>query len=150
MRWWHPEESRRQEGLRFVQHMLTLPLSRDIVKALPDRPVIYLVYTERHGVLYVGATKSLTFRWRDHHHRYLMELADSQIAWFPVNAAELRKIESRVIELLSPPFNWIVVKGADKWSKCVRFHNISGRRIRPRNVIEWPNRNGTGRPKKRK
>lgn len=138
-RWWTPEESKRREGLNFVRHMLTLPLSRDIVKSLPHRPVVYLLYTERHGVLYVGATRSLINRWRDHHHSYFLDLVECQIAWFPASEDEIHEIERQIIETLTPPFNWTSVKGANKWTKCVRFHNIAGRR-RPKRFSSWPKR----------
>jgi hypothetical protein len=124
---WRPKESERVKGLAFVEHMLSLPLARDINtrRCLPFKPAVYIVYTQVLGVLYVGATKSLRQRWtQDHHRGYLMDVPNCRIAWFPIHS---NKLESWVIEFLKPPFNPLQMKGPTRWDDRIGFEDLFSR-----------------------
>lgn len=73
------------------------------VEHFPECPAVYVVYATPNIVLYVGATKSLRSRLRDHGH--LRRLDGLYSAWFPLPCYLHRDAERRLIRELRPVLN---------------------------------------------
>lgn len=87
-----------------------LPSSLAHAGALPDFPVVYIVYDEAQ-VFYVGATKSLFNRWGAHCRSWqlkkILKRKDVKVAWVKVAIEQLPDFELALIHFLNPKINSI-------------------------------------------
>lgn len=84
-------------------HCLSLP--QECYKQFPDCPAVYLVYAEPDILLYVGKTVSLLKRWPNDHRRVFKKAPSIRVAWFPLPAKILHKVETQLIRKYGPAMN---------------------------------------------
>lgn len=87
-----------------------LPSSLARTGALPDFPVVYLIF-DGAEVFYVGATKSLYNRWSAHRNNHrigrIIRRRTSKVGWIKVPVEQLPDFESALIQFFRPKFNTI-------------------------------------------
>lgn len=89
-----------------VGKLPSLPLAQRQV--FPDCPAIYFALSESGDLLYVGRTRCLIQRWKDHHHfGALTCIGGVRIAWMKLQECQhlLPEIERALIRHFRPPLN---------------------------------------------
>jgi hypothetical protein len=72
---------------------------------LPDISGVYLALSKDNQVLYVGQSKSVRSRWRQHSKEKEIKPFCERIAWIPVEDGQRLEVEKNLINVFKPDFN---------------------------------------------
>lgn len=73
-------------------------------KTLPKEEAVYLVWT-LDKLLYIGETRDLNKRFKDHHRLVEFLNCDAKIAWFDSTGCDRLEVEEDLIAMLTPELN---------------------------------------------
>ncbi|MBF2072553.1 MAG: GIY-YIG nuclease family protein [Synechococcales cyanobacterium C42_A2020_086] len=102
------------DAIAFIPFEQCQPLTREF-ESIPSRPGIYAVRHKKHGLLYIGKTKSLRGRFSGGHKAFLWAWLDkyddedvriaAQVISHWGNPALLLELESIILRATDPPYN---------------------------------------------
>jgi excinuclease UvrABC nuclease subunit len=75
-------------------------------KDFPEVACVYLICDDKDKIYYIGGTKNLKNRWRDHHkYNLFIKLNSPRLVYLNVSDFLIWDVEAYLINLIDPEFN---------------------------------------------